>query len=301
MSDVPILSESVAPPSLQEIAKPAPAAAPPTETAAPTRESAPVTQANARETLKLIAEGPKAEKTEVNQPEQKAENEPNKEKLDSLFTQSAKLLLDAKDPRVAAVALARASSASTPLGAELRQDVAHMIAEHKGDNLTAEAREVLTKIQTELRLLNLPVTDAARSEFANTLEAYAAGHPDRGITPALIEQVRTNTQSRPDGIANLMKADSTLTARLMSELNGDTKEPFPNVGTPEGLVKAAGLPMTPENSANAGELLRPKYTPPTKEPVRFGDMILPTALATSMTLMFVASLAGAGGEGGGGH
>lgn len=297
MSDAPLMNESSVPLSLKDLAKPVPAA-PPAETAAPTEQSTPLTKANARDTLKSIADGPKSEKTEGNKTEQITENEPNKEKLDSLLTQSAKLLLDAKDPRVVTVALARASG-STPLGLELRRDVAHMVAEYKGDNLTAEAREQLNKIQEELRLLNLPKTDPARSEFANTLEAYAAGNPDKGITPALIEQVRTNTQSRPDGIANIMKADSTLTARLMSELNGDAKEPFPNVGTPEGLVKASGLPMTPETSANAAELLRPKYTPPTKEPVDLGTMVLQTSLITSMSLMFIASLAGAGGEGGG--
>lgn len=315
MSDVPIMTESVAPPSLQEIAKPAPAPTPSGETALPNQPITPLTQANARDTLKSIADGTKEaekatpaspatpetpEQTEGIKPEQKAETEPNKEKLDRLFTQSANLFLDAKDPRVVAVALARASG-STPLGLELRRDVAHMLAEHKGDGLMTEAREELLKIQEELRLLNLAVTDASRSEFANTLEAYATGHPDRGITPALIEQVRTNGQSRPDGIANLMKADSTLTARLMSELQGDTKEPFPNVGTPEGLVKAAGLPETPETNARAAELLRPKYTPPTKEPIDIGTMVLQTSLITSMSLMFIASLAGAGGEGGGGH
>ena len=298
MSDAPLMNESSVPPSLKDLAKPVPAP-PPAETAAPAQETSPLTKANARETLQTIAEGQKAEKAEINKTEQTAELGPNKEKLDSLLTQSAKLLLDAKVPRVVTVALARASSASTPLGAELRQDVAHMIAEYKGDTFTSEAREQLLKIQEELRLLNLPVTDAARSEFANTLEAYAAGHPDRGITPALVEQVRTNMQSRPDGITSLMKADSTLTARLMTELNGDGKEPFPNVGTPEGLVKAAGLEMTPEQSANAGELLRPKYTAPTKEPIDIGTMILQTSLITSMTLMFVASLAGVGGEQGG--
>lgn len=316
MSDVPIPSE-IPTPTLAEIAKPSSPAAPtPVETSAPTQEPTPLTKDNARETLHIIAKGPDPatptenatqarpatpetlEKTEEKKTEQKAETEPNKEKLDSLFTQSAKLFLDAKDPRAVTAALARASG-STPLGAELRRDVAHMIAEHKGDGLTAEAREELLKIQEELRLLNLPITDPARSEFANTLEAYVAGNPDKGITPALIEQVRTNTQSRPDGIANLMKADSTLTARLMTELNGDAKEPFPNVGTPEGLVKAAGLPMTPETNARAAELLRPKYTPPTKEPVDIGTMVLQTSLITSMSLMFIASLAGAGGEQGG--
>lgn len=324
MSDAPILTESPTP-TLAEIAKPAPATSPPGETAAPLEQTTPLTKTNARETLQTIAEGPKQaspaeratqatpdgkpgqeeqkipDKMDVNKTEQRAETEPNKEKLDSLLTQSAQIFLDAKDPRVVTVALARASAASTPLGAELRRDVAHMIAEHKGDQLTAQTREELTKIQNELRLLNLPVTDAARSEFANTLEAFAAGHPDRGITPALIEQVRTNVQSRPDGITNLMKADSTLTARLMTELQGDAKESFPNVGTPEGLVKAAGLPETAETSAKAAELLRPKFTPPTKEPVDIGTMVLQTSLITSMTLMFVASLAGAGGEGGGGH
>ncbi len=312
-------------PNLKDLAKTTPPAT--TESPAPAEHAPSVTKINARETLQQIAKGteetaqagpevkagpaspavkasPEEQNTpeisDVNKPEQTAEQSPNKEKLDSLFTQSAKLLLDSKDPRVVTIAIARAA-ASTPLGTELRQDVAQMIKEMDGTKLEPNEREQLIKIQEELRLLNIPETDAARSAFAGTLEAYGAGHPDKGITPALIEQVRTNALSRPDGITNLMKADSTLTARLMSELNGDRKEPLPNVATPEGLVKAAGLEMTPDNSANATEILRPKYTAPPKESPRIGDMILPTALVTSMSLMFVASLAGAGGEGGGGH
>lgn len=319
MSDALPGEETSTVPNLKDLAMPKQAG--PAESSPATSSAQPVTAENSHELLTAIAEGNKTEKKpapsvdpsapdghieqaptdneNINMTEQKAETEPNKEKLDSLFTQSATLLLDAKDPRVVPVALARASSASTPLGAELRRDVAHMLAEHKGDGLMTEAREELNKIQEELRLLNLAKTDAARSEFANTLEAYAAGNPERGITPALVEQVRTNEQSRPDGIANLMKTDSTLTARLMTELNGDAKEPFPNVGTPEGLVKAAGLPETPESHAKAAELLRPKYTPPAKEPVDIGTMVLQTSLITSMSLMFLASLAGAGGQEGG--
>lgn len=320
--------------TLKDLTMPTPAAS---ETPPPSDNHQSVTVDNAHEMLKSIAEGTKeatpvtqevktgpvieakkatqagqeakaspamqkttetVEKTDVNNPEQTAEQKVNKEKLDSLFTQSAKLFLDKKEPLVVTVALARASG-ETPLGTELRQDVAQMISEIDGAKLEPQAREQLIKIQEELRLLNIPKTDAARSEFANTLEAYAAGNPDKGITPTLVEQVRTNTLSRPDGITSLMKTDSTLTARLMTELNGDPKEPFPNVGTPEGLVKAAGLDMTPENHANATEILRPKYTAPPKETTRITDMILPTALATSMTLMFIASLAGAGGEQGG--
>lgn len=315
MSDALPLTESSVPPSLKDLAKPPLPPTPSVETTATAEQTTPLTKDNARDTLQQIAKGPeeagpaspdgKAGQGEATQaePEVKArpetqEREANKEKLDSLFTQSATLLLDKKDPRVVTVALARASG-ETPLGRELRQDVVQMIKEIDGTKFEPNEREQLIKIQDELRLLNIPVTDAARSEFAGTLEAYAAGNPDKGITAALIEQVRTNALSRPDGIANLMKADSTLTARLMAELNGDAKEPFPNVGTPEGLVKAAGLEMTPENSANATEILRPKYTAPPKETTKIADMILPTALATSMTLMFVASLAGAGGEQGG--
>ncbi|MDP1722568.1 MAG: hypothetical protein Q8L37_05150 [Candidatus Gottesmanbacteria bacterium] len=313
MSDVALVNESGVSTSLKDLAKPALAPVHAVETSVPSESTLPVTKKNARETLQAIAAGPKEEatpeakagletsdKSKVNQPEQTQEREANKEKLDNLFTQSAKLLLDKKDPLVVTVALARASG-STPLGTELRQDVAHMMTKLDGSTFEPNEREQLIKIQEEIRLLNVPVTDAARSEFANTLEAYGAGNPDKGITPALVEQVRTNVQSRPDGITNLMKADSTLTARLMTELNGDSKEPFPNIGTPEGLVKAAGLDMTPEHHEKAAEILRPKYALPQKEQANIVDMILPTALATSMTLMFIASLAGAGGQEGGGH
>jgi hypothetical protein len=336
MTDTPLPAESV--PTLNDIAKAAPAVPPVSESAAPVPEAPPLTRDTARGALESIAKGPQeagsaeiatpagpatqetpatqagqaeiatqAGKEEreiqgkdgVNQAEQMTELGPNKEKLDSLFTQSAQVLLDAQDPRVITVALARASS-DTPLGRELRQDTADLIIRHSGERLTPQARGQLTQIQEELRLLNLPKTDPARSEFANILESYAAAHPDRGITPELVEQVRTNAQSRPDGITNLMKTDSTLTAQLMAALQGDEKDPFPDVGRPEGLVRAAGLPMTPENHSHAASILRPAIALPGREPPRIADLILPTALGTSMMLMFVASLAGIGG-GNGGH
>ncbi|MEK7543909.1 MAG: hypothetical protein AAB557_03510 [Patescibacteria group bacterium] len=303
MSDTPLMNESGTPPSLKELAKPVPAT-PSSETTPPAEQTTPLTKANARDTLKNIADGPKdaiqPEKTDVNKPEQTAELGPDKEKLDSLLTQSAKLLLDAKDPRTVTVALARATS-STPLGTELRRDVAQMIGEYQGDQLPPAAREQLSKIQQELELLNLPKTDAARSEFARIIEEYAAKNPDKGITPDVIESIRTNKTNRADTLAAIMKTDTTLTAELMGQLKGDRTEAVPNVATPDGLVKAAGLDMTPENNVNAGEILRPKYTIPVKPPAQFSDLILPTVLGTSMTLMFVASLAGAGGQEGGGH
>lgn len=281
MNDAPIAAEMPVTSKLEDLAKPAAAAAPAPETPAPAPEQ-PTTLDDARGALREIAAGP------------------DKEKADTILTAGTQLLLDAGDKRAVLTALAH-QAAPTPLGTELRRDVIRSIAEMKPDKLTPEQTESLASLQKDIAALNVPKTDAARSEFAKFLEDYSRENPDKAIPASIIEAVRTNKLDRAQQMANILQSDSTLSAKLNEQFKGESPEPLANVATPDGLLTAAGLAATPENTAKATKLLEPPPMPDPKSLKNMTDYIMPTLMGVALVSMFMNQFTGGGGEGGGGH
>lgn len=298
MNDVAPMAETPAKPTLAELAKPADAAlvtalAPEAPTPAP--EKSP-TLDDARGALQKIADGPKEETTQA---EQTAELGPDKEKVDAMLSQGTQLLLDAGDKRATLTALAH-QAAPTPLGMELRRDVIQSIAEMKPNNLTPEQAKTLAGLQNDIALLNMPKTDPARSEFAKFLEEYSTQNPEKAVPPSIIEAVRTNKLDRATQMANILQSDTTLSAKLNEQFKGDRAEPLSNVATPEGLLKAAGISTTPENTAKATKLLEPPPMPDPKSLKSMTEFVMPTLMGVALASMFMNQFTGTG-EGGGGH
>lgn len=292
MSDAPMAAEMPAKPTLAELAKPAPATPAPAESPTSAESAVPVTQANARETLKEIAAGPQPEKT--------VEVDPNKEKMDTFLTQGAQLLLEADDPRVAIAAIAR-STAPTPIGGELRRDVLTMISDMKGDKLPPGAQESLTKLQKDIKEMNLPKTDPARSEFAKFLEDYSREHPDKAIDPSKIEALRTGKQDAAATITQVLQTDTGLAASLWAQLKGGGSNTPPNVATPEGLLQAAGLENTAENTQKARKLYEPKGPHPVMKLLQeiksdLPSIIMVTGMITMVVSQFIQQEGGGGGH-----
>lgn len=286
MSDVPMAAEMTIKPTLTELAKPPAAEAP-----VSTPEKPPLPQ-DAREALLKIAAGPQPEKT--------AEVDPNKEKMDTFFTQGGQLLLEANDPRVAIAAIAR-STAPTPIGGELRRDVLTMISDMKGDKLLPGAQESLTKLQKDIKEMNLPKTDPARSEFAKFLEDYSREHPDKAIDPAKIEALRTGKQDTAATITQVLQTDTGLASSLWAQLKGDGTPAFPNVATPEGLLTAAGLETTAENTQKARKLYEPKGPHPVMKLLQeiksdIPSIIMVTGMITMVVSQFIQQEGGGGGH-----
>lgn len=270
MSDLPPAAEMPVKPSLKDLTKPAEV---PPKPNAPEAPPAPASPADARKTLEEIAAGPE------------------KEKMDKLLTQGAQLLLAADDPRVAIVAVARAA-ATTPLGTELRRDVLHMIAETDGESFSA--------IKKDIDALNLPKTDPAKSEFAKFLEDYSREHPDKAIDPSKIEALRTGKQNAAAIITQELQRDTGLAARLWDQLKGSDSHVPPNVISPEGLLAAAGLESTPENTAKARRLYEPKGPHPVMKLLQeiksdLPSLMMTAGIITMVVTQFISQ------EGGGGH
>ncbi len=293
MPDAPIPAEMPVKPTLAELAKPTTGnAASPTSPEAPATppEKSPKPE-DARKTLEAIAAGPK--------PEQTTELGPSKEKVDSILSQGSQLLLDAGDPRVAIAAVAK-SAAPTPLGTELRRDVLTMIEEMNGGKLPAEEREALAKLQQEITAMNLPKTDPARSEFTKFLETYNKNNPDKSIPDSVIEGIRTKQIDSAQAITNTLKTDTGLSAKLWEEMKGDRTEPIPNVATPEGLLKAAGLDPTPENIQKTKKLFEPKGPHPIMGLLQEIKNDVPSMMMTSgMIILGLSQLIGQESSGGG--
>lgn len=282
MNDAPLAAEMPVNPNLAELAKPSTAVATPAESSAPAQTQAPVTESNARDTLKEIAAGPE------------------KQKVDSMLSQGAQLLLDAGDPRVAIAAIARSAGHTTPLGSELRRDVLTMIEEMNGSKLPAEEREGLTKLQQEITAMNLPKTDPARSEFTKFLETYNKDHPDKSIPDSVIESIRTKQIDSAQAIANTLKTDTGLSAKLWEEMNGDRTGLIPNVATPEGLLKAAGIDQTPENTEKTKKLFEPKGPHPMVGLLQELKSEIPSLFITSgIVILALSQLIGQESSGGG--
>lgn len=308
MSDAPIPTEMPIKTTLSELAKPAGnAAIPPSpETPNSALEKSPAPE-DARKTLEAIAAGPDKEGTpkipdqaDLNKPEQTAELGPNKEKVDSILSQGSQLLLDAGDRRATLTALAH-QAAPTPLGMELRRDVVQAIAEMKLTKLTPEQTATLTSLQKDIAALDMLKTDPARSEFAKFLDEYSTENPDKAIPAPIIEAIRTNKLDRAAEMANILQTDSKLSAKLNEQFKGDRTEPLNNVATPDGLLKAAGLPATPENTANVAKLLEPPPPPDPKSAHAISDFVMPTLMGVALVSMFLNQFTGSGESGGGGH
>lgn len=293
MNDAPMAAEMPVKPSLTELAKPTSSTASPLSPESPTHPpEKPPELKDARSVLQEIAAGP--------QPEQTAELGPDKEKMDILLTQGAQLLLEADDPRVAIAAIAR-STAPTPIGGELRRDVLTMISDMKDDKLSPEAKASLTKLQQDIKDMNLPKTDAARSEFAKFLEDYSREHPDKAVGPAKIEALRRQKQDAAATITQVLQTDTGLAAVLWAQLKGDGTPAFPNVATPEGLLTAAGLETTPENTQKARKLYEPKGPHPVMKLLQEIKSDIPSiVIAAGMITMLVSQFISQEG-GGGGH
>lgn len=233
----------------------------------------PPAPAEARAVLTEIAAGP----------ERARENE--------LLTRGAHILLDKGDPRLAIVAVAR-SADETPLGRELRRDALAMIAE-LGDG---------KGLSEEIAALNLPKTDPARSEFVRFLEQYSKNHPDKAVSPTLIEAIRTRKSDARLVITQELQKDTGLAAKLWEEMKGDGTQSPPNVTTPEGLLSAAGLEATPENTAKAQKLYEPKGLNPFLKALTEFKSEVPSFLITSgMILMLVSQFVNQNEGGAGGH
>lgn len=304
--------------TLAELAKPTGSATkpPPTESPAGPPEK-PALPEDARSVLQKIAAGPQkpaeqatpatqatpeklAEQPEPPKPEQASELGSDKEKVNSLLTQGAQLLLDAGDPRVAIAAVAR-SAAPTPLGTELRRDVLTMIGEMRGDKFPPEQRETLTKLQQDIEAMKLPKTDPARSEFARFLEDYSRQNPDKAIPPSVIEAIRTEKIDSAQAMTDTLKTDTGLSTKLWTEMKGDGTTPAPNVATADGLLKAAGLEATPENTAKVQKFFEPKGPRPLMGLLQEIQSDIPSILITaSMITMLVSQFVTQEG-GGGGH
>lgn len=283
MNDAPVTAETPVKLNLGDFAKPAAAAAPAPEAPAPAPEK-PLTPQDARGTLQEIAE-----------------LGPNKEKVNMLLSQGAQLLLDAGDPKVAIAAVAR-GAAPTPLGTELRRDVLTMIAEMKGDKLTPEGKTALTKLKQDIEAINLPKTDPARSEFARFLEGFSKEHPDKAIPPASIEAIRMKKIDSARAIADTLQTDTGLSASLWAEMKGDGTQAVPNVATADGLLTAAGLEATPENTANVQKLYEPKGPHPLVRLLQEIQNDIPSILITTgMLIMLASQFVTQESGGGGGH
>lgn len=280
-------------PTLAELAKPTGNAASPLSPEAPTAAlKKPPAPEDARGVLQEIAAGPQPEKT--------AEVDPNKEKMDILLTQGAQLLLEADDPRVAIAAVAR-STAPTPIGGELRRDVLTMISDMKGDKLPPGAQKNLTKLQQDIRDMKFPKTDPARSEFAKFLEDYSREHPDKAIDPAKIEALRTKKQDTAATITQVLQTDTGLAAVLWTQLKGDGTPTLPNVATPEGLLAAAGLETTAENTQKARKLYEPKGPHPVMKLLQeiksdIPSIVIVTGMITMLVSQFISQEGGGGGH-----
>ena len=276
MNDAPMAAETPVKLKLTELAKPADAT--PVSALAPEAPAIPPekppTLEDARGALQEIALGP------------------DKEKMNAMLTQGAQLLLDAGDPKVAIAAVAR-SAAATPLGTELRRDVLTMIGEMKDDTFSA--------LQEEIAALNLPKTDPARSEFAKFLEQYSSKNPDKAVSPAFIEAIRTKKQEAGALMTQVLQTDTGLAASLWAEMKGDGTGSPPNVATPDGLLAAAGLEGTPENAAKVAKLYEPKGPHPVAQLWEELKSDVPSMLITGgMIFMLISQLITPEG-GGGGH
>ena len=299
-------------PNLENLPKPldAPSASPSPEAPHDAPEK-PVSPAVARTSLEKIAAGPPPE--EAGQGEQAkqetqtmpekpsdqtetptnatAELGPKREDVNKILGQSSQLLLDTGDHRVLLAALAK-ETAPTPLGNELRRDTLRMIAELKGDKMTPEQQGALTQLQKDIESLNLPASDPANSEFAKFLETYGKEHPDKAVSPQLIEAIRTNKTDAAPVMAQVLQSDTGLSAALWGEMKGENQT-APMVTSPEALIKTAGLEESPENLAKAQKLFTPERI---KQPVNVMDMVTPALMGSAMLIMMLSQLAA--GEGG---
>lgn len=309
MNDAPIAAETPIKLKREDLAKPEPPRVVPPSSETPTQApEKPAFPGDARTALEQIASGPKEEATQAEQatpatqgepekPLTTSELDPNKERMDSILTQVSQLLLHTGDPRLAIAAVAR-QAAPTPLGNELRRDVLTMVGEIRGNNLSPEQQKLLEQLQKDIEGLNLPKTDPARSEFARFLEEFSKEHPNKAIPPASIEAVRTNKLDRAQEITNVLQSDSLLAAKLHEQFKGDRTEPLANVATPDGLLKAAGIAVIPENVAKAEKVLKPPRPPDPKSDRSLLDSVMPTLMTVALVSMFLNQLTG-GGEGGG--
>lgn len=282
MNDAPMAAEMTVKPSLKDLAKPTSSTASPLSPESPPHppEKSPELK-DARSVLQEIAAGPE------------------KEKMDVLLTQGAQLLLEANDPRVAIVAVARLT-AQTAIGGELRRDVLTMMTDMKGDKLLPEAKASLTKLQQDIQDMKLPKTDPAKNEFAKFLEDYSREHPDKAIDPSKIEALRTGKQDAAATITQVLQTDTGLASALWGQLKGSDSHVPPNVATPEGLLQAAGLETTPENTAKARKLYEPKGPHPVITLLQeiksdLPSLVMTAGIITMVITQFISQ------EGGGGH
>lgn len=255
----------------------APLAATPPAERPPTPKSADsARRKSARGTLEQIANGvPVAEATAP-----KTEALPDNETMRALLEEGNAILLELKDARLVANAIAT-QAADTPLGKEVQADALRNLLAMSAEGLPPEQQVKLLEFQNKIKDLTLPQPKPSESAVLGILTSYNDLHPDKAIPAQVIDAVRSGEKGAATTVSQMMQTNNELAQMVWKDLTGQDNMTSLNLSRPGIILDLAGLPQTEENKKKIADMF---------QAIKTGTMNLPHAAIGEQVYMGIMYL-----------
>jgi len=203
----------------------------------------------ARGTLEQIAKGVPV--TEATAPQKEAL--PSNEAMKALLEEGNAILLELKDMRLVANAIAT-QAADTPLGKEVQADALRNILTMSAEGLPPEQQVKLLEFQNKIKDMKLPEPKPSESATLGILTSYNELHPDTPIPNEAIDAVRSGEKGAATTVSQMMQTNNELAQMVWKDLTGQENMTSLNLSRPGIILDLAGLPQTEENKKKIAEM-----------------------------------------------
>lgn len=253
---------------------------------------------SARSTLEAIAKGTPV--AEAIAPKAESVPLPDKEKVQSILSETNQLLLDLRDMRLLVSSIA-SQAADTPLGNEMRMDTLRMIGSMSNADMPPEAVVKLDAVQKQIADLKLPEAKPDQSALLPIMDAYNKAHPDKAVPVEVINQIKSGSREASATVAQLLQSNPDIAGPVWKELTG--VEGFTGLHdlTPQKVLEISKLPTTKENLAKANDMFGKVAAMTPQEQLSFMEIVGPKLMVGALVIMFLSQMANEGNGGGGGH
>lgn len=251
----------------------------------------------ARGTLEQIAKGVPV--TEATAPQKEAL--PSNEAMKALLEEGNAILLELKDMRLVANAIAT-QAADTPLGKEVQADALRNILTMSAEGLPPEQQVKLLEFQNKIKDMKLPEPNPSESAVLGILTSYNELHQDTPIPNEAIDAVRSGEKGAATTVSQMMQTNNELAQMVWKDLTGQDNMTSLNLSRPGIILDLAGLPQTEENKKKIAEMFTKIQSGEMKAPpASFGEQAYMGIMYLMLGIIAFSQIALGEGGGGGGH